>query len=107
MRQLTRNEEYVLLSILNLEDNAYLVTIQEYLKENADNNLSFGTLFVLLKRLEKSNYIKSKIGEATAKRGGKAIKFFKLTKEGYKVLEEIHEIQASIWSNFESNNYTF
>jgi PadR family transcriptional regulator PadR len=100
LKILTRLEEYVLLSILNLRENAYLVTIQKYLEENTNNNLSFGTLHVLLKRLEQSEFLSHYVGEATSKRGGRAIKYYKLTPNGVEALKEIQSVSESMWANF-------
>lgn len=100
MKILTRLEEFVLLAILNLENNAYLVTIQETLKTGAGQNLSFGTLHVLLKRLEQAEYIISVIGEAKPKRGGRAVKYYELTKQGIDKLKEIQTLNESMWANF-------
>ncbi|MBN1273048.1 MAG: PadR family transcriptional regulator [Candidatus Aminicenantes bacterium] len=100
MKPLTRHEEHVLLTILHLEDNAYLVTIKEYLEEQTSRELSFGTLYVSLKRLEKMGYIRHLVGEATSKRGGKAIKYYTVTKEGVRKLEKAREVQDSMWNGF-------
>lgn len=101
MKKLTKLEEFVLLAILNLDENAYLVTIQNYLEEQAETTLSFGTLHVMLRRLEQAELITHYIGEATAKRGGKAIKYFKLTKDGIESLKEIQKVNEAMWINFE------
>ena len=100
MKTLTRVEEHILLAILNLKENAYLVTIREYLLENAMTDQSFGTLHVALKRLEQQGYISNYIGEATAKRGGKAIKYFELTDMGVEALREVMSINEKMWINF-------
>lgn len=99
-KSLTRHEEHVLLSILNLKENAYLVTIQEFLEKNSGSNLSFGTLYVSLKRLEKAGYLDHSIGESVSKRGGKAIKYYHLTKDGYTALKESSKINEMMWYNF-------
>ena len=100
MKALTKLEEFVLLAILNLKENAYLVTIQEFLEKQAFNPLSFGTLHVLLRRLEQAELIKHYVGEATAKRGGKAIKFYELTKHGIQILKEMEKVNNAMWVNF-------
>lgn len=100
MKTLTKLEEFVLLAILNLKENAYLVTIQEFLEKQASNPLSFGTLHVLLRRLEQAELIKHYVGEATAKRGGKAIKFYELTKRGVETLKEMEKVNSAMWVNF-------
>ncbi|MFC1726697.1 PadR family transcriptional regulator [candidate division KSB1 bacterium] len=105
MKILTRHEEHVLLTILHLGDNAYLVTIREHLKELTGKDQSFGTLYVLLRRLEKAGYINHRVGEATAKRGGKAIKYYTVTEYGIETLTEIQKVQVSMWLNFSEFAY--
>lgn len=100
MKLLTRHEEHVLLAIMSLRENAYLVTIKEHLQEQTGTDLSFGTLYVSLKRLEKDGYLKHKIGEATSKRGGKAIKYYLLTERGLEALQEVHKVNEAMWVNF-------
>jgi PadR family transcriptional regulator PadR len=100
MKILTRHEEHVLLTILKLGDNAYLVTIKDYLEGHIEKDHSFGTLYVSLQRLEKMGYLRHSVGEATSKRGGKAIKYYSLTKNGLRVLEKSRRIQESMWDGF-------
>lgn len=100
MKTLTRHEEHILLAILNLRENAYLVTIRDYLLEHAMVDQSFGTLYVALKRLEQQGYIKHYVGEATSKRGGKAIKYFSPTDAGVAALQEVQELNQKMWINF-------
>jgi PadR family transcriptional regulator PadR len=105
MKSLTRHEEFVLLAILNLEDNAYLVTIKKYLEDHTAKDLSFGTLYVSLQRLGKMGYVRFYLGEATSKRGGKAIKYYSITKSGLRALEKARQIQESIWDGFSKMAY--
>lgn len=100
MKLLTRHEEHVLLSILHLKNNAYLVTIKEFLEDQTSKELSFGTLYVSLKRLEKTGYVQHHVGEATSRRGGKAIMYYSATKAGVRALEKTREVQESLWNGF-------
>ena len=102
MKLLTRHEEHVLLTILHLVDNAYLVTIKDYLENQTSKELSYGTLYVSLKRLEKMGYVRHQVGVATSKRGGKAIKYYSVTKAGVRALEKTREVQESLWDGFSS-----
>lgn len=105
MKLLTRHEEHVLLTILKLEDNAYLVTIKKYLEDHTSKDQSFGTLYVSLQRLAKMGYVRNYLGEATSKRGGKAIKYYSVTKAGLRALEKARQIQESIWNGFSQLAY--
>jgi len=102
MKLLTRHEEHVLLTILHLGDNAYLVTIKDYLEDQTFKELSYGTLYVSLKRLEKMGYVQHQVGEATSKRGGKAIRYYSVTKAGVRALEKTRKVQESLWNGFSS-----
>ncbi|MFC1555652.1 PadR family transcriptional regulator [candidate division KSB1 bacterium] len=97
---LTRNEELVLLTILKLDENAYLITIRDFLKEHIGRDLSFGTLYVLLRRLRKSRYVDTVDGEATAKRGGKAIQYYRIAESGIDALKRIQELNDVMWEDF-------
>jgi DNA-binding PadR family transcriptional regulator len=100
MAYLTRQEEQLLLAVLALEDNAYLVTLRKKIKEFTGKSFSLGTIYVPLNRLEKKGCLSSYLGEPTAVRGGKAIKYYRLTQQGFKALEEIRLLHNRMWKNF-------
>jgi DNA-binding PadR family transcriptional regulator len=95
-------EENVLLSILKLKDDAYIVSIKDQLERFTGKNLSFGALYVSLNRLIKFGYLKSVIGESASVRGGRAKKYYKLTKDGISALKEIRKIQNLMWKDFDN-----
>ena len=100
MTILSKLEENVLLTILKLVDNAYIVSIKDLLEEFTGKNISFGALYVALNRLVRSSYLESFVGDASAVRGGRAKKYYKITKEGILVLREIQQLQENLWRNF-------
>jgi DNA-binding PadR family transcriptional regulator len=102
MRVLTKLEESVLLSILKLKDNAYIVSIKDQLEGLTGKNLSFGALYVSLNRLIKFGYLKSVIGESSSVKGGRAKKYYELTKDGISALKEIRKLQNLMWEDFDS-----
>ena len=97
MKYLTRQEELVLLSVFHLEENAYLVTIQNHLNTLTDKKWSISSVYVPLSRLEKNGYLKSTIGEATERRGGKAIKYYRISKDGAKALADLKDVYDKMW----------
>jgi PadR family transcriptional regulator PadR len=99
MKSLTRKEELVMLSILNLRENAYLIAIQDSLSQITDKKISLTSAHLPLSRLEKKGYIASKFGEATAVRGGRRKKIYHLTKMGLEVLHEYKRISDELWKN--------
>lgn len=102
MRILTKLEENVLLTILKLKENAYIVSIKDQLEHFTGKNLSFGALYVSLNRLIKYGYLSSIIGESSAARGGRAKKYYKLTKDGVSALRHIRRLQSLMWKDFEN-----
>ena len=97
MKYLTRQEELVLLSVFRLKHNAYLISIQDHLNHFTGKDWSISSVYIPLSRLEKRGYLKTIIGEATEKRGGKAIKYYQMTKNGRKALAEIEAVNETMW----------
>jgi DNA-binding PadR family transcriptional regulator len=81
-----------------LKDNAYLISIQDHLNHFTGKDWSISSVYIPLSRLEKRSYLKTTIGEASEKRGGKAIKYYQLTKIGLNSLTELETINETMWS---------
>lgn len=91
-------QEIVLLAILILNDQAYGLLIQKEIVERTKRPLSRGALHAALSRLQDKGFITSKVGGATAERGGRSKRYYQLTTEGRKALEEIKSIREQMWS---------
>lgn len=100
MKTLTQNELQILLSILQLGEDAYLVAIKNYLSEVKQKNISLTSIHLPLSRLETDGLVKSAWGEATAVRGGRRKKIYQITPYGLKVLEETKRIQDALWQDY-------
>ncbi|MCE7994534.1 MAG: PadR family transcriptional regulator [Roseivirga sp.] len=91
-------QELVLLTILVLAENAYGVTIQDELGSRTGRNISRGALHTALTRLDEKGFITSEYGGATAERGGRRKRFYKVTNQGTKALEESKTLRDQLWS---------
>jgi len=100
MEQLSKREEHILLAIGTLGENAYLVAIIRLLSEITGRSLSIGAVHIPLRRLEKKGLIESAFGEATAVRGGRRKKIYRLTCSAMEALLENKRINDSLWINF-------
>jgi len=89
-------EELVLLSAASLED-AYGVSIMQYIINEAGRNVNISAVHEVLKRLERKGYVRSKMGGATNERGGRRKRFFVLTASGRKTLEEIMKLKLRLY----------
>ncbi len=100
MKGLTRKEELTMLSILNLQRDAYLIAITDHLSKITGEKVSLTSVHLPLSRLEKRGLIESEFGEATAVRGGRRKKIYRVTKIGFKELTEYKRITDMLWTNY-------
>lgn len=90
-------EEVVLLTIAILYDNAYGISIKHEIESKLNRNVSVGAMRTALSRLEKKGYLESEFGEATAVRGGKRKRYFKVTRAGKAALEQVMDTRKKLW----------
>ena len=98
--ELSRREEQVLLAIWNLKEDAYLLSIRDYLNRVTENEWSVGIIHKPLMQLERKGCVTSFMGGATAKRGGRRKKIYKMTSEGIASLKRLKEEHDTLWDNF-------
>ena len=101
MKYLTRKEELVLLAIYRLEKEAYLVNIREYLNKNTSKRWSVGNVYVPLDRMSKSGFLEMTIGPPINKRGGKSIRYYKLTRQAIQALLHIKKVNDTMWDGID------
>jgi PadR family transcriptional regulator PadR len=75
-------EQVVLLAILRLGDFAYGVSIRTEIESCVNRKTSPGALYTTLERLEQKGLVVARSGEPTPERGGRAKRFYKVTKDG-------------------------
>lgn len=97
MKYLTRKEELILLTVAKLTDMANLVSIRERLITDTGHKWSVGNVYVPLDKLSRNDYLQVRIGAPTAKRGGKAVKFYSLSSKGTRALAELKKLHDSVW----------
>ncbi|MEJ0030791.1 MAG: helix-turn-helix transcriptional regulator [Bacteroidota bacterium] len=91
-------EELVLLMVALLGDEAYGVSITEQLQAQAGRKITLSATHAVLHRLEEKGFVKSKMGGASAERGGRRKRMFRITAYGKNTLEELRNTRNSIWS---------
>lgn len=92
-------EELVLLTVAALGEEAYGVEIKRELEARVREKLSVGSIQSALKRMEEKGFLTSEFGEATQKRGGKRKRIYATTSYAHKVLAEMRDIRAGLWSS--------
>jgi PadR family transcriptional regulator PadR len=95
--QLGDLEELALLAVLRLGDSAYGARIREVLRSDAGRPVSISTVYVTLMRLEEKGLVRSRLGEPTPERGGKARRYFQVRPQGVAALEAVREVRDRMW----------
>ena len=99
MYELTKNEEFVLLSIWKLKDNAYGVTIRENFKKITGKTLNYGSLYNTLYLLVRRGFVESRESEPLSRQGGRRKVLYSLTREGDKALSNAQRVHKLAWDD--------
>ena len=97
MKLLSRTEEFILLTVFSLKEEAYAVRIRKHLKENTGKSWSYGALFTSLEQMVKKGYLKSYLTEPLAVRGGRSKRIYFITSTGKEALHAIKKLQNRMW----------
>jgi DNA-binding PadR family transcriptional regulator len=96
-RFLSEFEMMILLAILRLENATYGVPLARELSELRGREVSLGSVYATLDRLEVKRLVKSTLGESTPERGGRAKRFFTVTAGGVRSLHETRQVLSGLW----------
>ena len=97
MQILSKTEELILLAVWKLKEEAYGVTIRNYLIKITGKKFSIGGIYVPLDRLVRKEYLVAMQGDPTPERGGMSKRYYRLTKEGLNALNESRKIYDAMW----------
>ena len=89
-------EHIVVLALLQLEDQAYGVTVRQEIEFRTRREVSIGAVYATLDRLETKGYVKSHHGDPTPERGGRAKRFFRVTARGVSAVNRTHRALQSM-----------
>ncbi len=89
-------EEVVLLTVVLLEGNAYGVVITHEIIEQTGRSVRLNQVHAALHRLEEKGMVSSKMGEATAERGGRRKRLFTITPYGEQALLDMQAVRAHL-----------
>ena len=104
MEMLTKLDEFILLSVLTLREEAYGKNIFRLIRNVTGKNISLGGIYFPLERLVKKEFVESWEGESNNDRRGFRKKFYRITPEGMKALKEIKEANDCMWSTYMNSN---
>jgi len=105
MKDLTKVEETILLSIFRMEEDAYGVSIKRQIRKVTGRDYLYSTLYTALDQLTRKDYIKKYWGDPSPRRGGKRKLFFRLTRNGLNALEDAFRKHQSVWSGISKDSF--
>ncbi len=97
MKELTKAEELILLTIWRLKEDTYGVSIKKAIEKDAGKVFAYGTLYALLDQLTHKCYVKRIVGEPTPERGGRRKTYYNITETGIESLKESIKSYSRVW----------
>ncbi|MEQ9424113.1 MAG: PadR family transcriptional regulator [Cyclobacteriaceae bacterium] len=91
-------EEIVLLLVAAQHNEAYGLSITKAIEEKLKRSVTMSSVHTALYRLEEKGFVQSRVGGATAERGGRRKRFFVITALGKAALKESREARNQLWS---------
>ncbi len=85
-------EQLILLALLRLGEDAYGVSIRAEIEQRTGRDVSIGSVYTTLERMERKGYVRSAIGQPTPERGGRRKKYYHLAAGGQAALS--HTLRA-------------
>jgi PadR family transcriptional regulator PadR len=92
-------ELMILLTIIRLGDDAYGVPLSRELASIRKREVSVGSVYAALDRLEIKGLIASSLGESTPERGGRAKRYFRVTKDGLRSVQATRSVLNTLWKS--------
>lgn len=75
-------EQLLLLALVRLKDNAYGIALRDEIDRETGREVSLGMVYKALWRLERKGLVESRLGEPTARRGGRRKRLYTITPGG-------------------------
>jgi DNA-binding PadR family transcriptional regulator len=94
---LTDFELMILLAILRVGTDAYGVPIAREIERTGGRSVLVGAVYTALDRLEGNGLVSSAVGAPTPARGGRAKRFFRVTRRGVRAVKETQRALMALW----------
>jgi len=88
-----------MLALVRLDQEAYGVSIAHEIESTGKRVVALGSVYAALERLQERGLVKSSMGEATAQRGGRAKRYFRITAAGLRDLQAARNALVSMWKD--------
>jgi DNA-binding PadR family transcriptional regulator len=90
-------EQVVLLAVARLQQEGYGVSISQEIERCTGREVTVGSVYATLDRLEAKGMVRSWEGESTPRRGGRARRHFAIEARGVEALEAARGMMERLW----------
>jgi len=94
-------EHVVLLAVLRLGEQAYAVAVRDEIAARTGRDVSRGSIYITLDRLETKGYLRSRLADPTPERGGRAKRYYTLRRRAVEALRESRRALVALWRGLE------
>lgn len=94
-------EQTVMLTVLQLREQAYAPDIAHHLETSIQRSVTRGALYSCLNQLERKGFLAWRLDEPGEDRGGHARRFYQVTASGVQALRAAREGQLILWRGLE------
>ncbi len=98
LKLLTRSEEFVLLAVWRLQQDAYSLAIQGEISQITGYEWSLGSIYTPLERLHRKRLLTSSLSGSTPERGGRKKRLYLLTSDGKSALARVRRVERAMWA---------
>jgi len=96
--QLGELEELVLMIVAILNEEAYGIKVMDEINRQINRKVNISAVHTVLDRLEGKKFVHSYMGGASAERGGRRKRLFRITAEGSEALRYVHQTRNELFS---------
>lgn len=92
-------EQVVLLAVFRIGSDAYGRAILNQVQELLQRDVSAGSVYTTLDRLEARGLVLSKLAEGTPVRGGRARRYYTVAAQGMRALRDTRKALTTMWAD--------
>jgi PadR family transcriptional regulator PadR len=94
-------EQLVLFALVHLGPDAYGATVRREIEARTGREVAISAVYTTLERLEGKGFVRSRVGEPTAERGGRRRRHFELLPAGARALKVAYDAFTGMTAGIE------
>lgn len=105
--QLGELEELILMIVAILNEEAYGVKVMDEIQNQTGRKVNISAVHTVLDRLEKKEFVSSYMGGASAERGGRRKRLFRISAEGTRAINYVHSTRNELYNQIPKTILSF